>query len=383
MDVYCTIDSPDIRSYLQEIRYQFTIEEAAYLVWQCRRVTLEEKFAAWEEIVDTMPDSAIIGRPFGGRERVDSGPPISPGLHSVQKQRLVEFSQPGRWVYTAQFFHEKSAQWSDLGHFFTIYQDCLDACQEAIQENSHWLGKIAEVETFSLSLDDPKHRPWELELTRNCALLIHQSQRIRRNRRGVPQLLAEYSHPFPPGGYCVGPIRTAGIPPRGKIGALRAERVYQLGQKGYAGKTDFPLRRPSSRRKIYLTTMKARDTSDMHAWGYSYQLRTGLHLEYDRYGNYLNLEYYRQPLRGIYQTLQPLSQYVKHCVERNRLAVRMEGDLQKALSGRSTTSAVKCEIGGTVWISQNSQFQRHSRTSASNGLFVRRSDRRLPGVAVP
>ena len=46
MDVYCTIDSPDIRSYLQEIRYQFTIEEAAYLVWQCRRVTLEEKFAA-------------------------------------------------------------------------------------------------------------------------------------------------------------------------------------------------------------------------------------------------------------------------------------------------------------------------------------------------
>ena len=46
----------------------------------------------------------------------------------------------------------------------------------------------------------------------------------------------------------------------------------------------------------------------------------------------MNLEYYRQPLRGIYQTLQPLSQYVKHCVERNRLAVRMEGDLQKALS---------------------------------------------------
>ena len=85
MDVYCTIDSPDIRSYLQEIRYQFTIEEAAYLVWQCRRVTLEEKFAAWEEIVDTMPDSAIIGRPFGGRERVDKRPPISPGLHSVSK----------------------------------------------------------------------------------------------------------------------------------------------------------------------------------------------------------------------------------------------------------------------------------------------------------
>ena len=29
MDVYRYIDSPDIRSYLQEIRYKFTIEEAA------------------------------------------------------------------------------------------------------------------------------------------------------------------------------------------------------------------------------------------------------------------------------------------------------------------------------------------------------------------
>ncbi len=29
------------------------------------------------------------------------------------------------------------------------------------------------------------------------------------------------------------------------------------------------------------------DTSDMHAWGYSYQLETGVHLNYDRYGNYL------------------------------------------------------------------------------------------------
>ena len=29
MDVYRTIDSPDIWSYLQEIRYKFPIEEAA------------------------------------------------------------------------------------------------------------------------------------------------------------------------------------------------------------------------------------------------------------------------------------------------------------------------------------------------------------------
>ena len=131
MNYYRFLDSRDIRNHLENMEYPLSTPEAAYLVWQCRRVTLEEKFAAWEEIVDTMPDSAIIGRPFGGRERVDSVHQFLRDYIAFQKQRLVEFSQPGRWVYTAQFFHEKSAQWSDLGHFFTIYQDCLDACREA------------------------------------------------------------------------------------------------------------------------------------------------------------------------------------------------------------------------------------------------------------
>ena len=178
MDVYRYIDSPDIRSYLQEIRYKFTIEEAAYLVWQCRRVTLEEKFAAWEEIVDTMPDSAIIGRPFGGRERVDSVHQFLRDYIAFQKQRLVEFSQPGRWVYTAQFFHEKSAQWSDLGHFFTIYQDCLDACREAIQENSHLAREDREVETFSLSLGRPQAQALGAGAEPGIAPSLHQSQRL-------------------------------------------------------------------------------------------------------------------------------------------------------------------------------------------------------------
>ena len=103
-------------------------------------------------------------------------------------------------------------------------------------------------------------------------------------------------------------------------------------------KTAFLRRTPSGRRNSYRTTTRGADTSDMHAWGYSYQLETGVHLNYDRYGNYLNLEYYRQPLRGIYQTLQPLSQYVKHGVEKSRLTTRMEKRPAKGLVPGDTQS---------------------------------------------
>ena len=56
MDFLNFVNSNAVRSYLQEIRYQPTSLEAAWLVYQCETASLEEKCAAWQEIIDTMPD---------------------------------------------------------------------------------------------------------------------------------------------------------------------------------------------------------------------------------------------------------------------------------------------------------------------------------------
>ena len=88
------IDSPDTRSYLREIRYKFTIEEEAIWCGSAGASHYEAKFAAWEEIIQTTPDSAVIGRPFGRGERVDSIHQFLRDYMALQKQRLTEFSQP-------------------------------------------------------------------------------------------------------------------------------------------------------------------------------------------------------------------------------------------------------------------------------------------------
>ena len=59
MDLFRFIDSKDIREHLRQIGYSFTAPEAAFLVWQCRNATLKEKFAAWREIIETMPDCSL------------------------------------------------------------------------------------------------------------------------------------------------------------------------------------------------------------------------------------------------------------------------------------------------------------------------------------
>ena len=56
MDFLKFVNSNAVRGYLQEIRYQPTSLEAAWLVYQCETASLEEKCAAWREIIETLPD---------------------------------------------------------------------------------------------------------------------------------------------------------------------------------------------------------------------------------------------------------------------------------------------------------------------------------------
>ena len=64
MNIYDFINSSDIREYLQKIDYQFTPTEAAWVIYNCRRldVTMQDKHSAWDQIIRTMPDEDIPKR---------------------------------------------------------------------------------------------------------------------------------------------------------------------------------------------------------------------------------------------------------------------------------------------------------------------------------
>ena len=59
MDAFRFINSKDIRNYLEKINYEFTPIEIAWLVYQCFDATQKEKFATWNEIINTMPDCPV------------------------------------------------------------------------------------------------------------------------------------------------------------------------------------------------------------------------------------------------------------------------------------------------------------------------------------
>ena len=57
MNVYEWLESPDVREYLEGIHYEFTLPEAFYVIRENEQRALEEKIAAWEELLNVMPDS--------------------------------------------------------------------------------------------------------------------------------------------------------------------------------------------------------------------------------------------------------------------------------------------------------------------------------------
>ena len=79
VDVCRFINSKDIRDYLRSIHYQFTPIEAAWLINECRELTLQEKHAAWQELINTMQDCPIEERLWTAAR---------PSLHDFLKEHM-------------------------------------------------------------------------------------------------------------------------------------------------------------------------------------------------------------------------------------------------------------------------------------------------------
>lgn len=122
MDIFRFIDSADIRRYLVEIQYRFSTEEKMFLIWYCKSATLNEKIAAWQEIVGDVP-SCPWDYAWDIRERVAA-------YIELQEKMLGQFQAADSCVYQYRF---AAAEETDSGSVYRSYEDCLAAAIHAAQ----------------------------------------------------------------------------------------------------------------------------------------------------------------------------------------------------------------------------------------------------------
>ena len=105
MNVYEWLESPDVREYLEGIHYEFTLPEAFYVIRENEQRALEEKIAAWEELLNVMPDCPFsIESDAGGKVETASFTSPFESLSGSRENCWKLFAGKMKQGYTASYW---------------------------------------------------------------------------------------------------------------------------------------------------------------------------------------------------------------------------------------------------------------------------------------
>lgn len=306
MDIYRFIDSRDMREHLQKLNYSFTTPEAAFLVYWCKNAALEERIAAWREIIDTMPNCAMAER-----MNLEAIPDFHQFLRDyidLQERDLRRFKEPDGCVYVC----ELSRQGELCGDMefgpFSDFDRCLSAA----------IRRAAEEEAVGLRIFKRPMDPGEDWPREDYCILTPQGEVCQLECRELNDRDLDLSLAFEgmwfdfPTPFHAGDIVCSHRKPDEPFvltdlctwdaETLRRELPVSEYSDYWLGNMDHALAR-----------MRAKgDTSDMICRGYTVSGDPGEAISFVFNDDiFICLEYYRGPLKGTHKLLKPISYFLK------------------------------------------------------------------------
>ena len=126
MDIYDFFNSRDIAEHCRKIGQKFTAKETAYLVWHSNHHALAAKHAAWNEIIDTMPDEPL--KPKWIDEEACTLHEFLRTYMRLQNEFVEEFlAAKDGYIYTYEIMHKHDDEFRSDDIFFDSYEACLNA----------------------------------------------------------------------------------------------------------------------------------------------------------------------------------------------------------------------------------------------------------------
>ena len=306
MDIYRFIDSRDMREHLQKLNYSFTTPEAAFLVYWCKAATLEERIAAWREIIGTMPNCAMAER-----LNLEAIPDFHQFLRDyidLQERDLRRFKEPDGCVYVCEL-SRRSELCGDMEFGpFSDFNLCLFAgIREAAEK------KAIGLRIFKRPMDPGENSPWGDYCVLTPQGEVCQLECRELNDRDLDLSLAFdgmwFDFPTP---FHAGDIVCSHRKPDEPFvltdlctwdaETLRRELPVSEYSDLWLSNVDHALAR-----------MRAKgDTSDMICRGYTVSGDPGEAMSFVFNDDFfICLEYYRGPLKGIHKLLRPISNFLK------------------------------------------------------------------------
>lgn len=289
MDFTQFVNSKDIRKHLQDIGYEFNALEAAWLVYQCKNATLEEKHEAWRYIIHNMPDTEIQ-EDIGG-DKYHSLHHLLWDYMKMQNVWIEEFCEnKSNAVYKFEAYFTAANQWGRTRGAYTTYDSCVNTALSETGDN------VSEILIFKEYLDTPSTSHTSIILRNDGSIMSVERWNIDMNHAHwilstffddlwfsfpIPfekgDILYDITQPEAKYDYCIGPFVMTDIAP------TNHNQTEWLGH----------------------------DSTDMNAWGY-FQYQTKGEIYHETMWNYMDLEYYpEEKLTGKRRVLKALSNHIK------------------------------------------------------------------------
>lgn len=318
MNVLNFIDSPDIKDYLSDIGYEFSVPELAFLVYMSRKATLQEKFKAWNEIINTKSDCSMNERL--NLEKIPSIHKLLRNYIELLNQILDWFYEPQNAVYTYEILEEKlrtiftkkcftEYEWCNSERFFGSLQSAFSNFKRECTKDS--FKKVRFIKYYFSNSDEENQRKIMLEMNTDLEVVSVDVQGILQESDLDIFLAFEgmwFSFPTP---FKRGDILShEGV--SGQPFVLDNISTWDSGkliENGYS--VDDNLVKRADRRVEKLS--QRGDTSDMNYSAYyvNDDKRNGFYIYSDVFWNYLYLEYYTKPLEGEQKALIALSDKIR------------------------------------------------------------------------
>lgn len=292
MDICSFVNSNAIAEHLRNINYCFTSKEAAWLIYQCKKITLQEKHEAWKWLIANMPDCEL-------EERLnclhwDSLHDVIRMYMSIENKYLELFRRKEtNVVYQYRYFCSKDTDWVDE---FNVINSTVDECWKDVLGGEEDEGDIEIIQIKKTYIDSNQHIDVFFDSKRNV-LEIDTSLYTDEERDVIVESFDGFWFAFP-------------VP--FKVGDMlimknqRYPREY-IGEDGVfilEGITPWEVDRIAKR-----IENGSGDTTDMCAWGY-FQDEDGRVFQ-ETIWNYMDLDYYEGPFDGIKRLLVAISNFLK------------------------------------------------------------------------
>lgn len=308
MNICKFINSKDIAEYLESINYQFSTIEAAYLVYQSKKATLEDKIEAWKEIIETYPDCACKRKFFA----TESMHQFLQDYIAWQEKCIQHFYDRDEAVYIwrMKYADEEMGDY-DEGEIFASFEKCFDYIMNELAEEYNSDTSISAIQLKKVWLDHPGDRGKVIELTMNSNYKIMEVEESGLTDEegdidfAFEEMWINLPTPFKRGDIIVN-CNWADNEPR-VLDYLCTWDTKTMIENGASKTEEFVLAAGARLEKMLQTG----DTSDMGAYGYEISEEGQVWCDDFSFSRYLDIEYYRKPLQGKQRFLRAISSFMQ------------------------------------------------------------------------